>query len=332
MNPNQSGAPDATRRPLAPSHFSPAMGLPLPQVVHLGFAKAASTFLQAFFWNHPQVHLVFKANHFGPFDKCSFEQGPEHYARKFADAKPGELRIESDEHLIMPVIHPQLGVRCMTEESIHRLLDRLDTCIPESKLIVVLRNQPDMILSTYSQYLLGGGTLAVGEFARKLVEPQADGQQYFAAFFARIIEQIRKYHEGELLVLLLEDFKSDTRRVLQQICQFLELDELNFEGSFRSRRISLSPNAQSLLRQMNHVMRMGRDGRYDPILSHNRGLYHRLCNALRVVDHVLLRRLPHRPAILGDDVTAEIHELFAPDNRKLMDLLQRDLRPLGYHC
>ncbi|MEZ6093889.1 MAG: sulfotransferase domain-containing protein [Pirellulaceae bacterium] len=318
-----SGAEDSHAQPVVRS-------LPLPNAIHLGFAKAASTFLQSYLSSHPQVQLSFKSNFFAPFFDCNYAYGSEQLANPFRHDAMKPVRIESDEHMIMPLLHPRLGVRAITEQSTDQLLDRIGMTVPESKLLLILRNQKDMLLSTYSQYLLGGGSLDCDQFAHTLLESDPDGKHYFSMNFSEIIEKIRSRHQGPLMVLLLEDMKRDSQAALNQLCTFLEIDSLPYKESFKSRRRGLSIRSQRILLQLNRFGRLSPDGLYKPRLAQNRGIYHRMCNVLRVIDHVMISRIKRQPIALRPETIQLIHDRFSADNRTLGEILGRDLTSLGY--
>ncbi len=129
--------------------------MPLPSTLHLGFAKCGSTFLQTFWRNHPAVNMVFKAEFFAPLGASSFNQGPAHYAACFKKTAAKQHVLESDEHMLMGVFHPRLGVHSVTPASVDETCQRIKSVVPNVKLLMVVRNQLEMMVSTYSQYLLG---------------------------------------------------------------------------------------------------------------------------------------------------------------------------------
>ncbi len=182
----------------------------LPAMIHVGFAKAASTYLQSFLRQHPEVFLVFKSNYFTPFPRPSVSA--KEYAKYFNHDLRNSVAVESDEHIIMPLFHPTLGLRALTRSSTDQVIDMLSSIVPETKILLIVRNHMDMLTSTYSQYLLGGGTLSIDDFVRRLLEEQDDGQEYFAAYFAEIIDKFRQRFANRVLTLLLCDFQQDSQK------------------------------------------------------------------------------------------------------------------------
>ena len=302
----------------------------LPDMIHVGFAKAASTYLQSFFRQHPQLHLVFKANFFAPFASCEYPEGFAAYEDLFRPAGKDQVRIESDEHLILPMIHPTLGVRAITRDSSDEVLHRLVQCVPSSKVLLVLRNQTDMLLSTYSQYLLGGGTLSCNAFIRELLQCQNDGNDYFCAYFAEIIQKFEAAYDSRLLVLLLEDFGSNNQAILDRVCSFLDVTPLLFRGSFKAHRKGLSAFGFRVLRRLNQSLTITHDGRYEPRQKISFDSYHRLCNFIRVVDHYCMPLGRSRRSALDAETLNQIERTFSDDNQHLSVRMRRNLVSLGY--
>ena len=112
------------------------------------------------------------------------------------------------------------------------MLRRTAEIAPDSKLLLVIRNQVDMIISTYSQYVLAGGTKGINEFANDLLKCSSDGRNYFCTYFDEIIGEAEKYFGDRLYVMLLEDMLNDQSEQLVKLFDFIGLPPQRFKDSF----------------------------------------------------------------------------------------------------
>lgn len=303
----------------------------LPNIVHLGFAKCGSTFLQAFWRNHPQVHLVFKSNFFGPFDECDFDLGASYYARHFAAAHPHQLLVESDEHLLMPVYHPKLHVRGITPESVDEICRRLKHVVPNAKLVLVIRNQLELLVSTYSQYLLGGGTLSLHAFAEELIGVGGSGG-YFYFHYDEIIERLQENFPGKLKVILSEEMARDTSQQLRELCHYMTIPSYDFKPSFKDRRIGLSKFGMNFVRTLNRCLVRNHAARIEPELWIPKKLYKSLCNSARVVEHYCVNRFAQvkKSDLATTDIIEFVKSEYSESNRRLAMMLDKDLTQWNY--
>jgi hypothetical protein len=307
----------------------------IPDVIHAGFPKCASTFLQSWFDQHPDVFMVFKGEYLSPFERRQ-EPAPtrQEYLARFQPASPQQLLVESDEHLLLPLYHPELGIRSLTRDSSRQVFQRLADFAPQARLILVIRNQADMIVSAYSQYVLAGGTLEINEFARELLRCSGDGQNHLCMYFGEIHDLAAAAFHDRLLILLLEDFQNDLENQIGRLQEFLRLPANRFRDTFRARRVGLSARAMRLTRHLNRLLVRGRRGPVTNRYRVPRRVYRFTCNLIRVGDYYLLSRLfrNSRQGMLNEDSRRLIRETFARDNALLAARLSRNLEGLGYEC
>ena len=306
--------------------------MPFPTAIHLGFAKCGSTFLQAFWRHHPQMHMVFKANFFAPLADGSFANGADHYAQEFAEAAPGSTIIESDEHMLMGLLHPVLGVRGLTLDSVEETCLRIKSVVPDAKLLLVVRNQLEMMVSTYSQYLLGGGTLSLDDFAAEFMKCSNAGVNYFSFYFDKIVEIIESHFPGQLKVILAEELARDTDTQLAYICEFMDVPYVEFSSTFRDRRVGLSRIGMPFVRGLNHLVVRRHAARFEPEMWMPRSVYKTICNVARVVEHYALRRwtCDNRFQLASRELKEMMRERFAASNLRLGELIGKDLSRWSY--
>ncbi|NND96590.1 MAG: hypothetical protein HKN47_04595 [Pirellulaceae bacterium] len=307
--------------------------MPVPDLFHAGFAKCASTFLQSVFQQRDDVFMVFKSEFISPLNQSSDLTESEHsYLARFDDARDDQLVVESDEHLILPVIHPALGVRAVRRQDTKTVLKRLHELSPRAKLLFIIRNRTDMILSTYSQYVLAGGTKKINAFVKELLSTTSEDENYYCVYYDEIIETAQEFFGDRVLVLLLEDLRRDQSGEIDRLNEFLQLPPFDYKDTFKARRIGLSVLAMHFTRMLNLVLVRAGRGRETQKFWVPKPVYKFACNMVRVIDHYVISKVLklEKSSLLNYESKALIESTFAGDNMKLSRRLGRDLAPLGY--
>lgn len=303
---------------------------PHPEVLHIGFSKCASTYLRSLFRAHPKIHLVFKSGFFTPFlaKDMSFAQ----YQSLFKDG--GKLNVESDEHLTLPGIHPELGVRCTSLDQFREVADKIKAFLPDVKIIMVIRNQASLIVSRYSEFLITGGSLNFEEFASKLAGGPVRENCHYQNYYSEVIGILEeRFPRENLLVLLQEAMREDTEQTTSAISRFLSLGEpLQLKKGLRSERQSLSFAGMKMLRRLNvHLVRRPSVGSKPPTTRVPLFIYQNVVRAVRAIDFYLLSHFSPGPSeVLTETRRSAIQAHFKNDNLKLQEYFGRDLGALGY--
>ena len=287
--------------------------------VHVGFTKAASTFLQAYFECHPDIHFPDRLGiyeHFAKNGDLLFNRAEaETYVKSEMEAANGRALVFSHERLSGC---PHSGFYDCA--SIARSL--CDVAKP--RVIIVIREQYDMIASIYKEYVNNGG-------ARMLLEylyPPHDGRvPLFDWRPLRYIELISLYRElsGEknVKIVLFEDMKSSSRSVIREISDFIgvkpmeELDALDAH-----KNPSPSDDDVELQRTKNIT-----EGLLTTVSCERNvgGEWLRAPNS-EIVPQDFLKRESFRDMLRHYIPASE----FADTNRRLADLLKMDLSSHGY--
>ena len=304
----------------------------LPSALHLGFAKCGSTFLQAFWRHHPSVYMVFKANFFSPLTLSEFDANVGRYSEHFREAPAGSTIIESDEHLLMGLLHPTLGVRGLTLGYVEKACQRIHSVLPDVRLLLVVRNQLEMMVSTYSQYLLGGGTLCLDRFAAEFMGCSNRSEDYFNFYFDEIIEIIEQYFPGHLKVVLAEELAFDTDTQLAFICEFMQVPYVEFDASFRDRRVGLSRIGMPLVRQFNKLVVTRNTVRFNADMWLPRPMYKAICNFARVLEHYALHpwAASNRHQLASPELIEVMRNRFAVSNLRMGERIGKDLSRWSY--
>lgn len=140
-------------------------------LIHIGFPKAASTSLQAWFAGRPDI--VFAANGLVGFG------GADALARDVAHrTTPPRLYVTSSEHLSMPRRNdvdpadpPQDGT---LDERRRRACELMSHLFADPAILIVTRGFRGVLVSAYSQYVRLGGHLSLPAFMHMLVSSGAE--------------------------------------------------------------------------------------------------------------------------------------------------------------
>lgn len=303
---------------------------PYPEILHIGFSKCASTYLRALFRAHPRIHLVFKSGFFTPF--LAKDMTFATYQSFFTD--DGRVNIESDEHLTLPGIHPDLGVRTTNLDQFAEVADKIRMFVPDAKLIMVIRNQASLIVSRYSEFLITGGSLAFESFASRLMGNGDGDNVHYQNYYFKIIRLLEERFPPEnLLILLQEAMREDTAGTASVISTFLLLDDkLVLTKGLRSERRSLSFAGMELLRFLNSYLVLKPSvGGAPPTTRVPLYIYQNVVRLVRATDFYFLSRFsPGSSRVLRSKRRDEILAHFRSDNLKLQEYFGRSLHELGY--
>lgn len=197
-----------------------------PILVHIGYHKTGTNWLQEELFADPATgyrwldkrladHPVHRLIRTRPLDfdaagvRVAFEP-------RLADARAAGL---------LPVIsfgrlsgHPYSGGYDSKE-----IADRLRQVFPEASILIVIREQRSMVLSTYKQYVKAGGAMSVEQFLRPARKQgwRVPGFEFGHFAYDRLIAYYRSLFGSEaVLVLPYERFVRDGRGFVEAIAAF----------------------------------------------------------------------------------------------------------------
>ena len=305
-----------------------------PEVLHVGFSKCASTFLQTFFEDHQAIFLVNQSHFFAPFEFSNYDSGQEEYYGLFDKAADRQVKLESDEHIVLPLFHPTLAAAATTIDSIAEVSRRIKSVNENARIILVIRNQGDLIVSRYSEYILGGGKDDFNFFVEEFLKCSKDGINYYQNYYAEIMEIFRHDFGGEnVLVLLQEELSRDEGRTIDRLCTFIgvQLQQPKRRGSI-SRRVGLSNLGIKVVRRMNRALVIRQEMSYQKARTRIPYLLYKIVQRLlRVLDYYLPKWLKgDKNEILTATLKTRLRNEFREDTARLSVLLEKDLSSLGY--
>jgi hypothetical protein len=296
-------------------------GQRIPDFFIVGAPKCGTTSLASYLRAHPGIFMsaVKEPNYFcfdAPGLRDMYDR-PATYARLFARARPNQLCGEAS----TAYLFSDAAVPAILEAN------------PAAKIIVMVRNPLDMVVSHHAQKLY---TLEENEpeFERawrlsparargEMVGPRCRAPIYLDYHsIGRLGEQVRRVQsivpERQLLVIVFDDLCADRRRVYRETCRFLGVpaDE---RGAFAIENARRTHRLPALARALKHL-----PGPIHRLKLHLRARFPVQAKALGRAVHRLNRRAAERPA-LGEALRREMIAAFKEDIALLGRLLDRDL-------
>ncbi len=191
-------------------------------LIHIGYPKAGSTFLQNWFSAHPNIG--FKHNALAGFDNikemCEFTCKNEPSYLKYFAISSEMLSVWFK--LDGVGINPMLFDIKQYQKKICLLLKQI---LPDSKLLVVTRGYEETLKSFYSEYIKYGGHYYFDDYLN-----------VFGAMFEEYLDYnyiIRLYEENfqkhNMLVIPFEMLREDPLKFIQQIETFLDLEHFDWD-------------------------------------------------------------------------------------------------------
>jgi hypothetical protein len=194
-------------------------------LIHIGYAKAGSTFLRSWFAQHPQLAYA-EGGIAGLRDVYSMVR-----AAASPDGQP-LYRVTSSEAFTTP--HTGAGQVSVDYEKIRRASMRdaqmracelLAEFFPAAHILIVTRGFSSMILSSYSQYVRTGGQESLDELCASVRAAAAAKQLPWNYDF--LIGLYRSaFDSGKVIVLPYELLRDDASAFLREITRRLGLIEI----------------------------------------------------------------------------------------------------------
>ena len=213
----------------------------LPQAIHVGYSKAMSTTLKWLLTTHSGVHLKTKTKFF-PLYYDNFGKGKKHYEQFFSNAKPEQLCIESDEHLAAQYLDRGWWVNFSNLESIEKISKRIKKILQDPKIIIVIRNQVDMVVSKYIQYIRGGGFESIDSFFHRMFSETDSILRYEGYYYSQALELLWDYFgKKNVHVIIQEYFRKRPEVILSELANFLNIEPFKKNIMLSSRKTNTSP-------------------------------------------------------------------------------------------
>ena len=197
-------------------------------LVHIGYQKTGTTWLQSNFFSNSD------AGFFMPFERKRllellifphpFDFEPQPSWTYFAST----LAPYQDNGLFPVLSYERLsGLPDCGDYESKDTANRIASIFQRPKILIVIREQVDMILSTYNQYVKKGGVVSLKKYLNQN-RSYPTGQKGFDIaryrYHRLIAYYIKLFGKENVLTLAYEEFKSSPQSFTQKIIDFCNLD------------------------------------------------------------------------------------------------------------
>lgn len=230
-------------------------------VLHIGWMRTGTTFLQGLFGHHPDIHLSLK-NRFFSYDPF-YEKGSPYYHEitQMADNKL-RLRIDSDENYSMGRFKSHLreldkkksnlkSELSFISHDIPRMIQRIKETAPDAKILGVIRKQEDWLESVYKHDVYN---FAIDQNFSEFYHSSLGEDYRRAANYLEVIEQLwNAFGKQNVKILLFEDFRTDQKLFLQELNHFLNINLSPYCNTKLNKNASPDNAFTALYRSINHL-------------------------------------------------------------------------------
>jgi hypothetical protein len=295
-------------------------------VIHVGLPKTATKFLQKRFF--PSLDKMFycdtKTTH-KKFADYLHLAGDFEFNASYANELFNEnMNSESSNRTFVFSQEGLYGNPWDGSAQMKRNCDRIAAVFEYPHIVIVLRNQPDLLQSLYQHYIKSGGTETWKSFLGSQKHPLIISPAYFK-YGDYVQYLINVFGKDHVWVLFYEDCKTDLAEYLNQFCDIIGLKRDCWDESLLNCREnpSLSPAFLAFMRFANKLASSSKH----PHLLLPRNFH----GAAKKVMMGLSAKLPRSgrtaiPRKAAEEFLKDCHE----SNRLLEKIVGRDLGPLGY--
>ncbi len=298
------------------------MSLRLPQFIVIGAQKSGSTFLLHCLSSHPQIYLPPAEIAFFETDRFSPERIPE-FAAKFNPPESASV----------------IGYKRANLLGQSWVAERIRQTLGPIRLIAILREPISRCLSAYFHYMstglipvlpveLGLRELLAGRWDRY---PRANEILSFGCYAKHLREFDRVFGAENLFVRLLDDFRHEQQRTMNEAFKFLGVDSMSTIPPMTVRPMA-APYSMTRIRWRraweDRAKTWSADGKY---FEYRPGWWWRgYVGAIRWMDQLALKRLfPAQQPQLSAELKQLLKQYYADDIADLADFLGRPLTAWG---
>ncbi|WP_443478830.1 sulfotransferase [Novosphingobium aerophilum] len=165
-------------------------------LVHVGYPKTGSTYLQSWFSRHPDI--LFEPYHLGG------SAGPLRFAWQAVCGEAGKARVTSCEDLSVPAIRPEDWPRMAQAQ--RAVCDHLHALFPSAHILIITRGWREVIRSAHSQLVAMGWHEQLETF---LASPAAQSVIPVVMDYDRLVSWYRELFGERVTVLPYELLRAD---------------------------------------------------------------------------------------------------------------------------
>ena len=226
----------------------------------------------------------------------------------------------SNEHLILPGIHPTLTCATTNLAYVHHLVEFIDENLADPKVILMIRRQDAIIASRYHQYIMQGGNIRFKEFLDLLL-PKNDPADYCDYRFFKVIASLKKkIDEAHLLIKTVDDIKKNPSIFLNDCSEFIgtKLADYN-DANNKKVNVGLSRIAVQIVRAVNSLFVIEKESvERKTVTRIPYKIWVYLVVAIWKLDNKIFKNRK-RPPLMNAEQKSTIGDIFKKDNLRLAD-------------
>ncbi|ESA38758.1 sulfotransferase [Leptolyngbya sp. Heron Island J] len=290
----------------------------LPDFVVIGAQKSASTFIQFCLADHPQIFM--------PYGETSFFESID-YPSKYQESL--EVIFQNRKEKILGIKRPDY----LTNPKVPR---RINSLIPNAKLIAILRNPVDRFVSAYYHYMRYGfipieepeiGIKKILDNQYQCSYKRAQEIIDYGFYYKGLQGYLDIFEESHILIILHEDIIANKHDVTKIIYKYLDVHEEYVPSSIGHRPMSVVYNLSRLkfLRAGNSLVYQYNDEK-TRLWKRKNILASAISYTLKSFDSVILSKVfaSEKPS-LSKIIRSELIDLYKDDIQALQKLINRDL-------
>lgn len=230
-----------------------------PLLIHIGYPKSASSWLQDFIF--PDTRLGFMSPWGNKTKTYMIHKGSEFSAESVFNLFEPGLKEAADLGLVPTISNEHLtGILGFSHKSLSKwssahsrlIPERLYKAFPQAKILIIIREQKSFIMSAYRQNIRTGGTQYINQYISDKNDPAGifplDALRYDV-----LIEQYQSlFGRDNILVLPFELIRKKQDRFFKSIFDFLGIQvDSSCYSNKSSRNVGLKGGSLMLKRQFN---------------------------------------------------------------------------------
>lgn len=190
----------------------------LPNLVIIGAQKCATTSLHYYLGLHPEVSMSREKELDFFIREYNWDKGVQWYKSQFS----GNTRI-----------HGETSPNYSAYPFFDGVPERMQSVIPETKLIYSLRDPIDRIFAHYvHRYALGLENRSIGDALKDFDDCNLYVER--SRYFMQLERYLAYFHSSSILIITAEDLYNNRRQTMKEIFRFLNVDEGYWSAKFHS--------------------------------------------------------------------------------------------------
>jgi hypothetical protein len=314
-----------------------------PVLLHIGYHKTGSSWLQRELFNMPRAWDSTSGERSSP-DALSFAApwSRRDIARWLVWDDPLVFDAEDARRFFMKQLSTVTGssVPVISYERLSGLpqfggydgpevAERLVQVFPSARVLIVVREQASMLVSLWKGYIERGGIRPLSRFVSQQFGSSSLGPRAQHLLYHRLIARYRElFGPMNVLVLPFEQLVRDPGAFTTAVTTFAKTDQRPQRVDRSRENPSLSPAGAAVTRFLNlAIVPVDVDGYPQPRLSS------RVVSVVKTADRMLLHLVPHPDhRRLERTVASLLGDTYAESNTRTALLTGIDLKSYGYVC